>query len=277
MNKIFSRSKCEGCVSVSLHGGFGNQLFQLANGINLAVSLGRRITFTSNKSEFAFELNTLNVLENTFYTVTRNEDSLDFSEASECKQKKSFFNEESFEYRNIQIQSKHVILNGYFQSIMYFKNCEPNLSNWMRKHILKDSSQNYSQALTLHLRAGDYFKVGNIRAVHGVFSEDYVKAALETVKYKGEIICITDDPDSVTQAYPSIIPIVSRVISSSNYLEDFVTILTSPKIVISNSTFSWWAAYLSDAEVIGPKVWFANDLQAKFQPENFYPKNWIIL
>jgi hypothetical protein len=47
--------------------------------------------------------------------------------------------------------------------------------------------------------------------------------------------------------------------------------------VISNSTFSWWAAYLSDAEVIGPKVWFANDLQAKFQPENFYPKNWIIL
>ena len=59
MKKIFSKLKCEGCVTVSLHGGFGNQLFQLANGINLAVSLERSIRFTANKSEFAFELNSL--------------------------------------------------------------------------------------------------------------------------------------------------------------------------------------------------------------------------
>lgn len=277
MSKIFPSLKCEGCVTVFLHGGFGNQLFQLANGINLAVSLGRRIRFTSNKSEFTFALNSFKITENTYYKITRKEDILNFSEVRTCIQKKNVFNEESFEFRDIQLQSKHVFLNGYFQSLKYFINCEPNLSNWMRNQLVKDVRQNYRQAVTLHLRAGDYFKNGNIRAVHGVFSEEYVTAALDTFKHKGEIICITDDPQSVTHAYPSIMPIVSRIISSKNYLEDFIFIMSSQKIVISNSTFSWWGAYLSDADVIGPKIWFANELQAKFQPDNFYPKNWIIL
>jgi hypothetical protein len=40
--------------------------------------------------------------------------------------------------------------------------------------------------------------------------------------------------------------------------------------IIANSTFSWWAAILSDTPyVVYPKKWIAQNI------ENLFPSNWI--
>jgi hypothetical protein len=43
--------------------------------------------------------------------------------------------------------------------------------------------------------------------------------------------------------------------------------------VISNSTFSWWGAYLANNNkiVAAPNVWFKHHLE----PNLIYPENWI--
>jgi hypothetical protein len=47
--------------------------------------------------------------------------------------------------------------------------------------------------------------------------------------------------------------------------------------IISNSTFSWWGAWLNDNEnkiVIGPKTWIAIPERKNFN-EEIMPKRWI--
>jgi hypothetical protein len=49
------------------------------------------------------------------------------------------------------------------------------------------------------------------------------------------------------------------------------------KIVISNSTFGWWGAWLSAGEVIAPKKWFSDlGLQIR-NTKDLFPENWTLI
>jgi hypothetical protein len=55
-------------------------------------------------------------------------------------------------------------------------------------------------------------------------------------------------------------------------LEEFKIISRSKRIVIGNSTFSWWGAYLagSNANVVAPAKWFKH----KQDPKDLIPPKW---
>ena len=52
--------------------------------------------------------------------------------------------------------------------------------------------------------------------------------------------------------------------------------------IISNSTFSWWSAWLNNNPnkiVVSPKSWFKPDFekQISYIQDDFIPKEWILL
>jgi hypothetical protein len=80
--------------------------------------------------------------------------------------------------------------------------------------------------------------------------DNYYKKALSLLPNKKKI-CITNDPVKAKKAiglnidYIHISPII-----------DFYLLTQADYLVMANSSFSWWGAYLSQAQTIAPLNWF---------------------
>jgi len=48
--------------------------------------------------------------------------------------------------------------------------------------------------------------------------------------------------------------------ATGSELEDFNRMASAKGIIMANSSFSWWASYLSNAKVIAPKAWYADGI-----------------
>ena len=71
-------------------------------------------------------------------------------------------------------------------------------------------------------------------------------------------------------------------IEDGNYVDDFILLSLCPNIIISNSTFSWWAAYMNPhmrKKVVAPSLFYGPNY--KYWPRkdfsSLYPKDWIIV
>jgi hypothetical protein len=112
------------------------------------------------------------------------------------------------------------------------------------------------EIVALHIRLGDYLKFKNI---YGTTSSDYYKKVLSSQEIKGkEIWLFSDEPDSAVKVLAGLANI-DRVITSEDSLssaETIVLISHAKTIVASNSTFSWWAGYISqNSQVFFPKYY----------------------
>lgn len=111
----------------------------------------------------------------------------------------------------------------------------------------------------------------------GALQLDYYIKAINTVVKKeevSEIIVFTDDPN-----HPDIEALRSEfncVIQSEDWSSDFFGIMNCEFQVISNSTFSWWAAFLS-AGLDSKKVWAPDPFWIRSMHDDedeIVPKGW---
>jgi len=108
-----------------------------------------------------------------------------------------------------------------------------------------------SRPTALHLRRRDY-------AHHGLCSMAYYAAALRWLTARsGElnVYVFTDEPNSTSVLLQQAGIQAQRVVTGDD-LADLWLMSQCSRHVISNSTFSWWGAMLSDgSEVIAPAPW----------------------
>lgn len=263
-------------------GGLGNQLFQLAHAITLSIENQAHIRLLAPVRGRAFNLEWLGLEKGQTYRFTHFNGGLQTELLSCACTIVDLYREPSFISEPKKKWSKNTQVHGYFQSEIFFSNESMLVRDYFKsKLILRTNfqSQNVRQ-ITLHARFGDMARNRKARRFHGVIDDNYVLNALINLGYASEDYAfqiVTDDKSCLNTEIPLSSNLATRLVSSTSALEDFRILVESDSLVISNSTFSWWGAYLSRARVVAPKAWFAGEYKTIDLTNFIYPSKWEVL
>lgn len=184
-----------------------------------------------------------------------------------------------FEYSVLDLPTEDFILDGFFQSEKYFAHHRNKILEWCKisKYIQNIIETKYHDILprkttSIHVRRGDYLRFSNH---HTVQQLEYFNNSIEILKNDTEIFVIFSDD----------IKWCKENFIGDNFLfieneKDYVEIYLMSKCknhIISNSSFSWWSAWLNENEnkkVIGPKNWFGPSL-SHVSDKDIIPSEWI--
>lgn len=147
-------------------------------------------------------------------------------------------------------------LSGYLQSYKYWEGFEVEICKYLTP---KDCHPASIDATAIHYRRGDY--VGNPNYAQLPMSY-YLNNA------KGELIGFSDNSDFATFHHTKS--------GGDIEIEDFKLMVNCQRQVISNSTFSWWAAYLSGGQVTYPPMWFSGELAQRCSTRDLFPARWTM-
>jgi hypothetical protein len=170
-------------------------------------------------------------------------------------------------------EAKGNLFIGYFQSHRISSSVRELLINALDKIELKQSRDKESSSDALiHVRVGDY----KSEPTFGVLSSEYFSSALQLLEMEGPVHGISvfsDEPEIALKVIPS--NFVDRVTLEENPEESPLITLCRMRgyksYILANSTFSWWAAYTSEAtSVYVPDPWFVTGEN----PVDLIPENW---
>ena len=174
---------------------------------------------------------------------------------------------------------KSDFLVGYFQSFKYLS--KSTLEKMSALNVLEPSETfleylrklKGKRILVIHVRLGDYINEPTI----GTLSQEYYNRALAEFDFaKIDLVLVfSDSPDLVSDYLPDKFSSYFEVVPNSLTSAETLTLMTvGSDFIISNSTFSWWGAMLSqniDKKVVAPTPWFV----AQDEPTDLLPSSWI--
>jgi hypothetical protein len=126
--------------------------------------------------------------------------------------------------------------------------------------------------IALHIRRGDYLHFPEHHPV--LDASYYIKALADCPDLP--IVVFTNDKDWVLKS--KFLDKFNYIVSDfSDYGHDLYLMTKAKKVIIANSSFSWWGAWLSDAtEIFAPKKWFGPKLSPQ-DTSDLYPENWKLI
>jgi len=259
-----------GIVSTRLMGGLGNYMFQ----ISAAYSISK-----GDDKELICDYSDHMVPHKPFSEYTNNIfRKINFSNGIG---QHTPIGESGFNYREIPHIDGNVRLNGYYQSEKYFKHIREEILQLfdLPSEVKEDIQERYKGVLkqdtcSLHVRRGDYLGLTNF---HPQQSLDYYKQAIETVGPDKTFVIFSDDIEWCKQNLGFISS--KFFISGNKDYEDMYLMSLCRNNIITNSTFSWWGAWLNKNEdkiVISPKIWFGKN-NSHLDTSDLYCDKWIKL
>ena len=134
---------------------------------------------------------------------------------------------------------------------------------------------NDEKPIVLHIRLGDYLTIPEL----GILTQNYFEKAISILRSRNihsKIWLFSDDVETALQYIPSSEHSCLRFIDydQDNSAANLQAMRLGAAYIISNSTFSWWGAFLSktpNPTVICPEHWTAT----KENPLDLIPPNWI--
>lgn len=174
-------------------------------------------------------------------------------------------------------------VRGFYQSGRYFFAIKEDIQrNFMLKKIpekrrvldMRDMILNCN-AICLHIRRGDYLKYPRFQ----VCTEYYYQEAISYFKqnFSNPVFFVFSNTHSDIEWIKKNYKLSASIVwvdLQNNEEEDFYLMQCCKHFILSNSTFSWWAAYLSknkEKKVVAPYPWIRGD---EYQ-DDIYEESWI--
>jgi len=191
------------------------------------------------------------------------------------KTENNLYIENDFLYENRILEVlDNTAIEGYFQSYKYFDDYKDEI---LKEFTFKDEILNkckleiskYTNPVAIHIRRGDQVGLHSMWNV----SLEYIQSALEQFSDEEYTFLIfSDDIKWCKKIFPEGVVFME----DNNQYEDLCLMSLCNHNVISNSSYSWWAAYLNqfkNKKVVVPSNWF---IPAK-PLTDLYLKNWIVI
>lgn len=307
-------------------GGLGNQLFQLVTTIAYALRNNKNFWFLYVEKYLSNACERKSYWKTFFSSLEK-----DIYETPPVfiENIKGFnYIEKGFEYANIpNINNSNICLNGYFQSYKYFLD-EFEIINKMleiekKRNIIierfKKQNENillfdFSKCVSIHFRMGDYKKYP---LIHPICTEKYYINSLDFICEKSKSNDISfvlyfhenqlDEPEDIIAVHKIINTLEKKhpnilfiEVDNSGYCdwEQMILMSCCSNNIISNSTFSWWGAFINwfflnrstiinkdnstllwlldlnnEKTIIYPDKWFG--IGSNKKTDDLFPQNWV--
>ena len=295
-------------IIVKLWGGLGNQMFQyaaarrlaLANAAPLKLDLGWFTNIPAGDTRRHYELHAFNSIQDVAAPAeVRALRGVDFRRWPKIVKrllaptglmvKQSCVREKQYHYDpEILSLRGEFYLDGYWQSEKYFADVAESIRKDFSLKAAPDplnaemaATIRSCEAVSLHVRRGDYISNSSASQHHGSSPLDYYHAALAEITGRlsnPHLFVFSDDPAWVKENLRVGVPMTCLEHNGPDKgAEDLRLMSLCRHHIIANSSFSWWGAWLcADPAkiVVAPKRWFNRD---EIVTDDLIPEGWLRL
>ena len=242
-------------------GGLGNQLFQIAACLKYRSQKEKVIISFLGDIHVPKRINCLNyIFEKPNWLFYDNSNDLNIfkkyvAKTSAALRFGSYFpfisiNDRNFDSRKIIFSKKKILfLDGYFNHKWDYSTLKNNFNELRLKPIKlnKQFHQICNDDVLIHLRGGDFLEISDLN----ICKLDYYKKAIKYSISKGynSFKLISEDQkygeEFLKEIKQSFVDLKISMLHKNTIKNDFNLIRSAKLAILSNSTFSWWASFLS--------------------------------
>lgn len=264
---------------VRIHGGLGNQMFQVSAGAALAQKNNMNF-FIVNSSQLKHTFTHIddnNYLLKTVFAKFNKIDlaHINLSQIAQFKEKE----EACFVYNPKIAFDNDVFVNGYFQNEKYFLSIKNDLIPLFKQNeVYSNFAQSNDGELAkksyfIHVRRGDYLK----SELYTFDADKYYKIGIQhilSVTPDAHFIIVSDDIEYCKNY--AVFNKIQKTFVDLPVLETlYLMSLCEKGGICANSTFSWWGSYLNENPnkvVVFPGKW----IQKPWPNDIYYQKSFVV-
>lgn len=258
------------CMSIQLKGGLGNMMFQIASAYATSIR-DEKCFYCDVNMHIIPHKHYSYYIDNIFRKVTfQDKENINF-----------YYSEPNFSFSGIPSHQGNVEISGYFQSEKYFINSRNEILELFEpdeKTKIKIDSffEQFKEIPTcsIHVRRGDYINAQNYHCLQEL---EYYKNSINLIGDNNHFLIFSDDISWCIENF-SFLKEKTFISSFLDYEQLYLMSLCNHNI-ITNSTYSWWGAWLNKNEnkkVVSPKNWFGPANQ-HLETKDVYCQDWYII
>ena len=245
-------------ITIELSGGLGNQMFQYAHALAVAkhFQIRLKVAFAKHSRPFALGIFGISVDCELAESTHLVEDCGSYQPGKPWPSIEAIARSNAQDFR----------LSGYFQNEEYFRTVQGEIRNRFQIEGIRTSACGDRTAVGVHVRRGDF--IGS--HLHDICSLRYYLQAMEVIRAQVEnplFVVVSDDPIWCVEHFPNEPDFV--ICPNLSERDAMATLCGCDAFILSNSTFGWWAAWLSDGQIVVAPNRFLKDREWIICPERW--------